>query len=199
MSSVKLGAFLTAVGLTAAAATELIIAAAVAVIYGIGEILAAVLLGIASALETAALIAGTIANDPPIEDPRYDILYEPDAAREEGARDAGQSFREDPQGVAAPVRRGAGCAARSGRPFSERAPTPAKADEAIRALNHDLPFRAQVLKAWQDVGGSSKDLDALTVMAEFGQLIVAPEAALAVAGGSAEKLAALAAETRPSS
>jgi hypothetical protein len=86
--------------------------------------------------------------------------------------------------------------------FSERSPTSAKADEAIQALNHDLSFRAQVLKAWQDVGGSSKDLDTLTqltAMPEFGQVIVDPEATLAVVGRSTERLAAMAAETRPSS
>jgi hypothetical protein len=85
--------------------------------------------------------------------------------------------------------------------FSERSATPAKADEAIRALNHDLPFRAQVLKAWQDAGANSKDFDTLTqltAMPEFAQAILDPEATLAVVGRSTERLAALAAETSPS-
>jgi len=38
-------------------------------------------------------------------------------------------------------------------------PTPAKADQAIQTLYHDLRFRAQVQKAWPDAGGSPKDLE----------------------------------------
>jgi len=195
-------------------------------------------------LETAALIAGAIAQDPPVEDPRYRILYEPIAvqlpdtgeemrplvrlvravctviahvealgqtdSRIAGARAARarkaletqtnhfDKLRKELPRLAREVREALPEAAAL---VSERSPTPAKADEAVRTLNHDLPFRAQVLKAWQDAGGSSKDLDTLTqltTMPEFGQVILDPEATLAVLGRSTERLAVLAAETSPS-
>lgn len=81
VSNTKFSAQQTAFGLMVAAATEAVMAAAVAIIYGFGEIAAAVLIGIASALVTAALISGAIASDPPIPDRRYRVLYQAEPVR----------------------------------------------------------------------------------------------------------------------
>jgi hypothetical protein len=241
---VKFGAYGAAVSFTVAAVAMLIVAAVVGAIIGFGDIAAAIFLGIAAGFEAAALIAGQIAQDPPVEDGRYRLLYEPAAVQMPDTGAEMQPLVRFAQAISAVIAhvealgytdsRIAGARAARAREaletqtnhfeklrkklprlarevrdalpeaaalFSERSPTPAKADEAVRTLNHDLPFRAQVLKAWQDAGGSSKDLDTLTqltAMPEFGQVIVDPEATLAVAGRSTERLAAVAAETRPS-
>jgi hypothetical protein len=185
--------------LTVDAAICLVAAAADAIIYVVGDIAAAVLLGIASGLETAALIAGAVAQDPPVEDPRYRIIYEPISVQLPDTGEEMQPLVRFARAVCAVVghvealahtdSRIAGARAARARKaletqtnhfeklrkelprlarevrdalpeaaalVSERSPAPAKADEAIRTLNHDLPFRAQILKAWQDAGGSSK-------------------------------------------
>jgi hypothetical protein len=241
---VKFGAYGAAVSFTVTAAALLIAAAAALAIPVAGEFAAAVLAGIASGFEAAALIAGGIAQDPPVEDRLYRLLYEPAAVQLPDADEEMQPLVRFAQAVFAVIAhvealghtdsRIASARAAHARKaletqtnhfeklrkelphlarqvrdalpeaaalFSERSPTPAKADEAVRTLNHDLPFRAQLLKAWQDAGGSSKDLDTLTqltAMPEFGQFIVDPETTLAVAGRSTERLAAVAAETQPS-
>jgi hypothetical protein len=216
VSQVKYAAFVSAGALTAVAGGILAAAAIAAAIIGVGDIAAAVFVGIASGFEAAALIAGGVAQDPPIEDRRYRLLYEPVAVRLPDTGEEIQPLVRFAQAVFAVIAhvealgatdsRIAGARAARARKalenqtnhfekvrkelprlarevrdalpdaaafFSERSPTPAKADEAIQVLNHDLPLRAQMLKAWQDAGANSKDFDTLTqltAMPEFGQV-----------------------------
>ena len=77
VSNLKQDAQAVAVGCETAALCALIAAAAVAIEIGFGDIAAAVLLGVATALEAAAQIAGAAANDPPVADPLYGLLVKP--------------------------------------------------------------------------------------------------------------------------
>jgi hypothetical protein len=202
VSQVKYAAFVSAGALTAVAGGILAAAAIAAAIIGVGDIAAAVFVGIASGFEAAALIAGGVAQDPPIEDRRYRLLYEPVAVRLPDTGEEIQPLVRFAQAVFAVIAhvealgatdsRIAGARAARARKalenqtnhfekvrkelprlarevrdalpdaaafFSERSPTPAKADEAIQVLNHDLPLRAQMLT--KGVAGRGRQLERL--------------------------------------
>jgi hypothetical protein len=74
VSNTKSAACASAFALQASAAIMLIAAAAQAIIVGWGDAAAAAFAGIASGLEAASLIAGAVAGDPPIRDPRFQLL-----------------------------------------------------------------------------------------------------------------------------
>ncbi len=76
----------------------------------------------------------------------------------------------------------------------------AKADDAIRALRHDMQFRARTAKDWQEAGGSIgalETIEGLIAEPEFSTLLAHPDRLIAATGAAAESLARAGADSTP--